>query len=192
MSNENLFEALEVEEQRQVQPNPKSKKLLTMALVIGLCVGLDQLTKIVARQKLTSAGTISHFGDLFRWHYSENHGAFLSLGANLPEETRFWIFNVLVTVILIGILWSIIAGPDDRPHTLITYSLVAGGGFSNLLDRFLNDGAVIDFMNVGLGNLRTGIFNLADMAITGGVIMLILFSFPLGGEEKADQDSERG
>jgi signal peptidase II len=53
--------------------------------------------------------------------------------------------------------------------------LIIGGGFGNLLDRFLNDGAVIDFMNLGLGWLRTGIFNVADMAITGGVIFLLVF-----------------
>ena len=124
MSNENLQEGLEVEAQPQIQSQPKSRKLITIAIVFAIVVGLDQLTKVIAKQTLVSAGTLSYFGDIFRWHYSENTGAFLSLGANLSEEARFWIFNVLVAVILIGILLSVILGDDDRPLTVIVYALV--------------------------------------------------------------------
>lgn len=47
------------------------------------------------------------------------------------------------------------------------------GGLGNLLDRIMNDGRVIDFMNLGIGPLRTGIFNVADVCITIGVVLLI-------------------
>jgi signal peptidase II len=53
-------------------------------------------------------------------------------------------------------------------------ALIAGGGASNLLDRLLDAGRVTDFLNVGIGPLRTGIFNIADMAILGGAILLLL------------------
>jgi signal peptidase II len=56
----------------------------------------------------------------------------------------------------------------------VAWSLVLSGGVGNLLDRVLHDGRVIDFMNLGRGNLRTGIFNVADMCITFGVLLLIL------------------
>jgi len=45
-----------------------------------------------------------------------------------------------------------------------------------LIDRILNEGRVVDFMNMGIGSLRTGIFNIADIAITFGVIWLIVIS----------------
>ena len=50
------------------------------------------------------------------------------------------------------------------------------GGFSNLYDRITNHGGVVDFMNMGVGSLRTGIFNVADMAIMAGVLLLVIYS----------------
>jgi signal peptidase II len=55
--------------------------------------------------------------------------------------------------------------------------LVLSGGFSNLYDRITNNGGVVDFMNMGIGGLRTGIFNVADMAIMAGVFLLLIYSF---------------
>jgi signal peptidase II len=61
-----------------------------------------------------------------------------------------------------------------RPARVIPLALVAGGGISNLIDRLVFDGRVTDFLNVGIGSFRTGIFNLADMAILAGALLLIL------------------
>lgn len=57
--------------------------------------------------------------------------------------------------------------------TVVARSLVLSGGLGNLVDRIINDGRVIDFMNIGIGSLRTGIFNVADVCITVGVVVLI-------------------
>jgi len=51
---------------------------------------------------------------------------------------------------------------------------VPSGGLGNLLDRIMNDGRVIDFMNLGIGTLRTAIFNVADVCITTGVVLLLV------------------
>jgi signal peptidase II len=56
---------------------------------------------------------------------------------------------------------------------LISLTLIFSGGISNFYDRASNNGAVIDFLNVGIGSLRTGIFNVADMAIMLGVFLLL-------------------
>jgi signal peptidase II len=53
-------------------------------------------------------------------------------------------------------------------------ALVAGGGIGNLIDRLAYNGAVIDFLNVGIGGLRTAIFNVADVAVFLGAAMLII------------------
>ena len=59
-------------------------------------------------------------------------------------------------------------------------ALLVAGGASNLMDRFVH-GAVIDFMNVGIGSVRTGIFNVADMAIMLGAAILVLESYRSSG-----------
>ncbi len=56
---------------------------------------------------------------------------------------------------------------------VVAWSLVLSGGLGNLVDRIINDGRVIDFMNIGIGSLRTGIFNVADVCITVGVVLLV-------------------
>ena len=64
---------------------------------------------------------------------------------------------------------------------LIGLSLVAGGGVGNLIDRVINNGAVTDFVRLGIGPLRTGMFNVADVAIVVGVVTILLWS---AGERK--------
>ena len=58
--------------------------------------------------------------------------------------------------------------------TLIGLSLLAGGGLGNLTDRILHNGVVVDFVSVGIGRIRSGIFNLADIAILTGIFVLML------------------
>jgi signal peptidase II len=53
----------------------------------------------------------------------------------------------------------------------VSVALIVGGGVSNLIDRLRYGGYVVDFLNVGIGPVRTGIFNVADMAIMVGVVM---------------------
>lgn len=60
--------------------------------------------------------------------------------------------------------------------TVVAWSLVLSGGLGNLVDRIINDGRMIDFMNIGIGSLRTGIFNVADVYITVGVVVLVFQS----------------
>jgi signal peptidase II len=67
-------------------------------------------------------------------------------------------------------------GPVLSRLKIVSLSLIAGGGFSNLIDRIANGGYVVDFLNIGLGGIRTGIFNIADMAIMMGGILLIAIS----------------
>ena len=118
----------------------------------------------------------TYFNDMARLLYAENTGAFLSLGARLPEMTQRWIFLGLVTLILLGVLIYVLkeAGSLSYP-LLVGFGLILGGGLGNLIDRVVNDGRVVDFMNVGIGRLRTGIFNVADMALMAGVAMVMIF-----------------
>ena len=54
--------------------------------------------------------------------------------------------------------------------------LIVSGGIGNLFDRVFREGRVIDFMLIEVGSLRTGVFNVADVSITSGVIILLMAS----------------
>ena len=152
------------------------QKLLLIGVTAFISIVLDQFTKYLATKYLLPHEPISWLNDFFVLTYSINYGAFLGLGSTLPENIRNFIFSGLVAVFLIG--FTVYAVRDKTMTRLqnIACGLVLSGGFSNLYDRITNNGGVVDFMNMGIGGLRTGIFNIADMAIMAGVILLLIYS----------------
>ena len=148
-----------------------------MAVVVAT-VGLDRWTKQIATAALSgkSPGRLSFWGDCVRLEYVHNHGAFLSMGARLPEPWRSLLFTWGVGLFLMALVLALAvrAGRPDHPvRPMVGYALILGGGLSNLWDR-ATEGAVIDFLNLGIGWLRTGIFNIADVVIVVGVIAVAL------------------
>lgn len=150
------------------------KKAVLIAFVLCMCVGCDRAAKVAAKKHLAASPAISYMGDVFRLQYAENKGAFLSLGARLPEKTGFWFLVVVPGLFLTGILGYICTARDMRLGQLMAFTLILGGGLGNLYDRIFNNGYVIDFMNMGIGFVRTGIFNVADVVIMAGFGLLLL------------------
>jgi len=149
------------------------RTLLTLCLLFS-CVGCDQVTKELARTYLAFQSPLSCCYDVVRLHYAENAGAFLGLGWNLSEGMRILIFQIAVGLALLALL-VILLRSQNHPHGfLIAWTLILSGGIGNVLDRLLHHGRVTDFMNLGIGWLRTGIFNVADVFITAGVVWLLL------------------
>ncbi len=99
----------------------------------------------------------------------------MNLGASLHEGLRFWIFTFAVSIFLLGMLFILLRQNRMSKWVTIGITLVIGGGFGNLIDR-MDRGTVTDFINLGIGSLRTGIFNVADMAVVTGALLLILVS----------------
>jgi signal peptidase II len=142
-----------------------------LLVVMITTFGCDRVTKHLASVALSGAPVQSYLADTVRLEYAENTGAFLSLGATLPESVRKTVLASATSLVLIGTIFMAIklrwsAAP------LFGLALIFSGGASNLSDRLLH-GHVIDFLNVGLGPLRTGIFNFADMAIMLGVVVMV-------------------
>ena len=149
-------------------------RFLAVILTLLACVGCDQVSKSAARAWLASGVRESFLGDSLRLQLVENPGSFLSLGASLPEHIRFTLFTVAVAVVLLGLISASLFSGRLGFWRVIALALVAGGGCSNLLDRLTFGGRVTDFLNVGIGSFRTGIFNVADMAILLGALLLVL------------------
>ncbi len=146
------------------------KRFLLIAILLVTTIGSDQVTKSIARSSL-SYQPVSFFGDMLRLQRSENTGAFLSTGAELNSESRFYLFTVAVSIFLLIVFFILLKNRSLSSVTIISWSLIVGGGTGNLIDRALK-GSVTDFLNVGIGSLRTGIFNVADMVIVVGVVLL--------------------
>ena len=145
---------------------------LALLITIGVTIGCDRVTKHVAATALSEAPSRSFLADTFRLEYVENTGAFLGLGADWPLGARTAVFGVGNGLLLAALV--VLAKRGRWPgRALLGVALFVAGGASNLLDR-ITYGTVIDFMNVGIGPLRTGIFNVADVAIMLGAGILVL------------------
>ena len=160
----------------------KGTILLTIVLT---CVGCDQATKYTAKHFLEGQRSHSYLGDMFRLGYAENSGAFLSLGSNLPDAVRTLIFTGLAGVFLVFFAVYLLRNQTINRPAMIAGSLIVAGGIGNLIDRVVNNGAVIDFLNVGIGSLRTGIFNIADMSIMAGIFLFLYAT------HKAEQEAKK-
>lgn len=152
----------------------KPVSLGLLSLILLFCVGCDQAVKAIARDTLALGDPVSLFYGFVRFEYVENPGAFLSLGAELPAQARFLFGVVFVGLALLVTLVFLLRSRDLPAAQKLGLALLVGGGAGNLIDRLVNDGAVVDFVSLGIGSLRTGIFNVADVAITLGFLLLCL------------------
>ena len=169
-----------------------TRQQLHQALFVALAVltiGCDHVTKHVASETLAGRGMRSFLADTVRLQYVENPGGFLSLGATWPPLVRVAVFSGLSAVLLVVLLtvavrrrWSI--------WPMAGVILCVAGGASNWIDR-IAAGRVVDFLNVGYGPVRTGIFNIADVAVmAGGLLLLVAMgNQPESPTEPADPGS---
>ena len=156
-------------------------KTILILFVSVICIAFDQISKYAAKVLIKPGTVINLLGDTIRLQLAKNEGAFLSMGSSFPNEYRFWIFTILVSVMLLSLLFYYFLSKSLSTLSYLSLALVISGGFSNLIDRIVHKGVVIDFLNFGIGNLRTGILNIADMAITFGVFLLV-YSFLVKSE----------
>ncbi|MCH7529103.1 MAG: signal peptidase II [Candidatus Marinimicrobia bacterium] len=134
-------------------------------------VVLDQLTKFLVRSNVELHSSTPLLGNLLRLTYVENSGIVfgITVGAALPLFTGF---NLLATGIICYYLYRERTG---HRATQAALALVLGGAIGNLMDRLMF-GRVVDFIDVGLGSHRWYVFNVADSAVTVGVILYLIIS----------------
>jgi signal peptidase II len=116
-------------------------------------------------------------GDTVRLEYAQNPGAFLSLGAALPQAARKAVVTFGIAAVVLCAFGIAIFAPGLGTFQRIALTCISAAGLGNLIDRVVQDGYVTDFLNVGVGSLRTGIFNIADLILMLAVAAL-LFARP--------------
>ncbi len=153
-----------------------SKKILIVLSILAVLVLLDQWTKQLAVKHLKDIAPINYLDGVFQLLYAENPGAFLGMGGNMSSTVRFIVFGLFVAVGLVIMFWSILKNKISQSETF-AYSFILAGGIGNVIDRLTHDnGHVIDFMFIDLKFAplaRTGVFNVADIAIVIGVLALV-------------------
>jgi len=155
------------------------KKWTKIILFCGCClafIGCDRITKDLAKEHLKDKPAITYLNNTVRLQYVENTGAALSLGDELPKAASFWLMSILPLIILLVLfVYTLKHLQQMGVMKIFSIALVFSGGIGNIIDRIVFDRHVTDFMNLGIGNIRTGIFNVADICVTAGVIGLLFF-----------------
>jgi len=156
------------------------------ALFVGIAASvivIDQLSKAWLLANVSLGEVVRVVGDLVRLVQSQNSGALFGLFRDQA---------ILFAVISIGVLALIVVyhGRAGRSIYLsVALGLLLGGAIGNMLDRFRH-GFVVDWVDIGLGDLRFWTFNVADSAISVAILMLLAMAiFPAlagGGQGEAD------
>lgn len=166
----------------------KVTRIITVLAIIAANIGLDQWTKIWARETLQFQAPRSFMGGFFKLIYAENKGAFLSLGSDLPDFLRSALLHFFPVILLTGITLYTMFSKAINKWQIIGLSFIIGGGISNVYDRIIYS-HVTDFMNMELFGLRTGIFNFADVSIMLGLGFMLPFAFNKTAEQQAVVDN---
>ena len=140
--------------------------------ITALIITADQISKSLIKSTMTLYDVIPVIPGFFQLNYITNKG--LAFGINLPIGISFFSgISLIITCFLVWILWC------ERKNNLlmrISLALILGGAIGNLIDRILF-GEVVDFFDFMIGDFHWYIFNIADSAVTVGIILMLFYSF---------------
>jgi signal peptidase II len=159
-------------------PDEARRKIALYVGTVGGVIVLDQLTKLLVLRTLRPYSPVEVLGDFFRLTFIYNTGA--AFGLHLGEASR-WVFMALAAVAVV-VLWMMFRGTPWRDRArLVAIASVTGGAIGNVVDRVRSSRGVIDFLDFGVGEYRWPVFNVADIAVTVGALLL---AFSLWREEQ--------
>lgn len=139
-----------------------------IALVI---IAADQFTKWLVLQNMELGERIPVFEPYLAWLSHRNRGAAWGM-----LEGQMWLFAVITIAVIAGILYYFHKHAQGQPLFQLSLMVILGGAIGNFIDRMLR-GEVVDFVDVLIPvvNYHFPIFNIADAALTIGVILMIIF-----------------
>ena len=140
--------------------------------VIVVIVTLDQWSKWAIKTSFQLYESKPVIQDIFHFTYVTNDG--MAFGLSFPGGKHILlVMTILLTGFIVGFLWK-----EKDGHPLVKYglALILSGAIGNLIDRLFY-GKVVDFLDVMVGNFHWYIFNVADSAVTIGMVLFIIHSF---------------
>lgn len=154
-------------EQSGVPSRRRLRLLLTVALIV---LSLDVVTKVLAVRLLSPGQPVSIIGDTVTWTLVRNSGAAFSMATGYT-----WVLTLVASAVVVGIVWM--GRRLLSPWWALGLGMILGGALGNLVDRFLRSpgplrGHVVDFLSIGWWP----VFNVADSAVVGGAILLVVLS----------------
>lgn len=156
--------------------NPAIRTLVIL-LIVFANAGCDQFSKAVVRENVQFHEQIELYNDNFILTKVENRGAFFGLGENLPPLVKNIALSLVPILAMLAILTFTLTR-EGLPKVLVFgLACMVGGGIGNIFDRVVH-GSVTDFLHIDLGGIfKTGIFNLADVSIMFGLLVIVLGAF---------------
>jgi len=150
-------------------------KIVLILFVITVNIGCDQVSKKMVRQNIPPNATIHVLRNYVTVTNVENTGAFLSLGDSLSKTGKSILLSLLPVIAIVLSLFYVLNNQNLANLMLAGFCFVIGGGIGNVFDRIAY-GSVTDFLHVKFGIFQTGIFNVADLSIMTGVVIILLQS----------------
>src|SRR2546421_9339291 len=138
------------------------KRFAYQPIIAGVLL-LDQTTKRIVRATLADFMPRHYAGHVLTLVYTENAGAFLSLGDKLPPHLRTIIFDVVVAIGLLAALYVLFRGKVTAHGDDLALAFIIGGGVGNLIDRILFNGRVPASLYMQADTPRTRDFYLAHI-----------------------------
>ena len=140
--------------------------------LIVIIVALDQWSKWAIKTSFQLYETKPVIQDFFHFTYVTNDG--MAFGLSFPGGKHILlVMTILLTGFIIGFLWK---EKDGHPFVKYGLALILSGAIGNLIDRLFY-GKVVDFLDLMIGDFHWYIFNLADSAVTIGMVLFVLHSF---------------
>ncbi len=154
-----------------------NKKRLYAYIYAVIVIAADQITKLLTRMNLEIHRPVEIIGDYLRFTFAWNEGAAFSLSWGGP-----WVLGIFTGIAVIVLTVYIRRCGNYNQMTFIAFGLVLGGALGNLIDRCIF-GKVVDFIDIGVTGRRWPTFNVADIAISiGGILLLVTFMRDRGKE----------
>lgn len=144
-------------------------------VLVLLNIGCDQISKNVVRNNVESRDYIELIDDHFILTNVENTGAMLGFGAGFPPIVKIVLLQIVPIMVLMLLLYRVLTKKTIGTWLVVAFAFVIGGGIGNLIDRVAY-GSVTDFFQIRLGIFKTGIFNMADVAVTSGILLIFFLS----------------
>ena len=170
----------------------RSWRIMILLFVLILSISCDLTTKDQARAYLKFSEAIQIVPDYIELRYTENDAIAFSMLKTIPQPRRTIIIYVTTTIafLILGLL--AFQSRRERLAWQIAFVLILSGAIGNLIDRII-DGHVIDFIHLHYKDqFSWPIFNIADVLITCGAILLALLMLTQHGTGHKDQDELQG